>query len=227
MHRLHGRAWPPFLRDDPVTALWPRLYTDFPEFQFALKGRDGRVVAIGNTVPFSWNGTRRGLPNRLADVLAQALRGRERGVEPTALVALAAIVDPRERGKGWSACLVGAMVRLAAARGLRLLLAPVRPSLKGRYPLTPMREYARWRRPDGTPFDPWLRVHSRLGARLLRITPCGNTVRAHVGEWESWTSLRFPVSGRYVVPGGFQPIQVDRRRDRVDYEEVNVWMLHR
>src|SRR5262249_47485835 len=89
MHRLHSRAWPPFLRDDPLTALWPRLYTDFPEFQLALKGRDDRVVAIGNTVPFAWKGTRRGLPNRLADVLGQAVRGREGGIEPTALVALA------------------------------------------------------------------------------------------------------------------------------------------
>jgi hypothetical protein len=94
-------------------------------------------------------------------------------------------------------------------------------------PLTPMREYARWRRSDGTPFDPWLRVHWRLGARILRITPRGNTVRARVGEWEQWTGLHFPSSGRYVVPGAFQPIRVDRRRDRVGYEEANVWMLHR
>jgi hypothetical protein len=129
---------------------------------------------------------------------------------PPALVALAAIVAPRERGKGWSARLVAAMV-----------------PLKGEYPLTPMREYARWRRPDGTPFDPWLPVHWRLGARILRITPRGNTADARGAEWETWTGLRFPVSGRYVVPGAFQPIRVDRQRDRVDYEEANVWMLHR
>jgi hypothetical protein len=28
------------------------------------------------------------------------------------------------------------------------------------------------------------------------------------------------------VPDGFQPIVVDRARDRVRYEEANVWMLH-
>jgi GNAT superfamily N-acetyltransferase len=227
MRRLHGDAWPPFLRDDDLRALWPRLYSEFPEFQLALYGRGDRVVAIGNTVPFTWSGSRRELPNRLADVVARAVRGRERGAQPTALVALAAIVAPHQRGKGWSTRLVAAMVRLAAACGLRVLLAPGRPSLKGNYPLTPMREYVRWRRPDGTPFDPWLRVHWRLGARILRITPRGNTVRARVGEWEAWTGLRFPASGRYVVPGAFEPIRVDRGRDRVDYEEANVWMLHR
>lgn len=227
MRRFHRDAWPRFLRDDAVNALWSRLYTDFPQFQLALSGRDGRVVAIGNTVPFAWNGTRRGLPDRLADVLARASRGRERGTTPTALVALAAIVDPSERGKGWSTRLVRAMARLAASRGLRALLAPVRPASKGDYPLTPMSEYAGWRRPDGTPFDPWLRVHWRLGARTLRVTPRGNTVHARIGEWEEWTGLLFPASGRYVVPGAFQPIRVDRRCDRVHYEEANVWMLHR
>jgi GNAT superfamily N-acetyltransferase len=227
MHRLHRVAWPPFLRDDAVNALWPRLYTDFPHFQLALEAPGRRVVAIGNSIPFAWNGTRRGLPDRLADVLARAIRGRERGTKATALVALAAIVDPRHRGTGLSARVVRAMARLAAAWGLRALLAPVRPASKGDYPLTPMREYAAWRRGDGLPFDPWLRVHSRLGACVLRVTPRGNTVRARVGEWEEWTGLRFPASGRYVVPGAFQPIRVDRRRDRVHYEEANVWMLHR
>jgi hypothetical protein len=227
MRRFHRAGWPRFLRDDAVNALWPRLYTDFPQFQLALEGPGSRIVAIGNTVPFAWNGTRRGLPDRLADVLARAIRGRECGVKPTALVALAAIVTPGQRGKGWSARLVRAMTHLAAGRGLRALLAPVRPASKGDYPLTPMQEYAGWRRPDGAPFDPWLRVHWRLGARALRVTPRGNTVRARVCEWEEWTGLRFPASGRYVVPGAFQPIRVDRRRDRVDYEEANVWMLHR
>ena len=228
MRRLHGSAWPPFLRDDALNALWHRLYAEFPQFQLALCGRGDQVVAIGNTVPLAWNGTRRGLPDRLADVLARAVREREHGAPPpTAVVALAAIVHPGQRRKGWSSRVVAAMADLAAVRGLRTLLAPVRPALKGQYPLTPMDRYARWRRPDGAPFDPWLRVHWRLGARILRVTPRGNTVRARVDEWETWTGLRFPASGRYVVPGAFQPVRVDRRRDRVHYEEANVWMLHR
>ena len=38
--------------------------------------------------------------------------------------------------------------------------------------------------------------------------------------------MRFPVSGRYVVPGALVPITIDRRRDRGRYVEPNVWMLH-
>src|SRR5258708_31304265 len=40
--------------------------------------------------------------------------------------------------------------------GLGLLIAPVRPSWKDRYPLIPIAEYAAWRRADGLPFDPWM-----------------------------------------------------------------------
>ena len=224
--RLHAAAWPAFLNDVPVNALWPRLYTEFPAFQLALVDARGRAVAVGNTVPFVWDGRPRALPDRIVDVLRRAVADRARGRRPTVLSALAVVVDRAHRGRGLSARVVRAMAALAAARGLRALVAPVRPSGKGAYPLTPMDEYARWRTPEGRVFDPWLRVHVDLGARVLRVTPRGNTTRGTVREWETTTGLRFPVSGRYVVPGAFQPIAVDRTRDHVLYEEPNVWMRH-
>lgn len=223
--RFHETAWPAFLQDEPASAAWPALYADFADFQLALvAGR--RVVAIGNTIPIAWDGTVGDLPGRIVDVLRRGIGGHRRGVRPTALSALSAVVDPRHRGEGLSARVLRAMARLAARHGLRAFLAPVRPSGKGRYPLVPMERYARWRRPDGAPFDPWLRVHWRLGARLLRIIPRANTVAAGVAAWEKWTGLRFPESGRYIVPGAFLPIRVDRARDRVRYDEANVWMRH-
>jgi hypothetical protein len=224
--RLHAIAWPPFLRDDAVNALWPRLYSDFPELQLGLCDGASRVVAIGNTIPFTWDGTARGLPDSVADIIALGIEARERQKRVTALSALAAVVDPSRRARGLSARIVLAMRGLAAAHGLRHLVAPVRPSLKGTYPLTPMARYAAWTRADGLLFDPWLRVHQRLGARILRITPQGNTVRATIAEWEEWAGFALPESGRYVVPAAFQPIAVDRGRNRVRYEEANVWMLH-
>ena len=63
-------------------------------------------------------------------------------------------------------------MRTAAVRaGLDALLAPVRPTLKERYPLTPTERYLSWRRDDGQLFDPWLRVHERLGAEILGVCP--------------------------------------------------------
>jgi hypothetical protein len=52
-------------------------------------------------------------------------------------------------------------------------------------------------------------------------------VTGRVAQWEAWTRMRFPESGRYGVPGGLVPITIDRRRNRGRYVEPNVWMLHR
>ena len=79
---------------------------------------------------------------------------------------------------------------------------------------------------DGSPFDPWLRVHWKEGGEIIKIAPLSMVVRGKVEEWESWTKMRFPESGSYVVPGALQPISIDCERNEGIYEEPNVWMRH-
>lgn len=79
---------------------------------------------------------------------------------------------------------------------------------------------------DGSPFDPWIRVHWRLGAEPLKVAPGTVTVQATVAEWEEWTGLPMPGSGEYVVPGALQPVVIDRARDTGVYEDPNLWMRH-
>jgi hypothetical protein len=74
------------------------------------------------------------------------------------------------------------MRELAGRHGLTALVAPVRPNRKDRYPLTAMDRYARWTRQDGLPFDPWMRVHARLGAETLGVCPNSNVVEGTVAE---------------------------------------------
>jgi GNAT superfamily N-acetyltransferase len=181
----------------------------------------GGVVARGRTIPFRWDGTLADLPAGIDAVGRRAVAGTD---VPTALSALAAEVDPRFQGGGLSALLVRAMKQTAAAAGLAPLVAPVRPSWKDRYPLTPIEKYAPWKREDGLPFDPWMRVHARLGGEILRCEPLSLEITAPVGEWEAWTKMRFPEDGGYVFPGGLAPLEV---KDAVGfYHEPNVWMLH-
>ncbi|HKW92828.1 MAG TPA: GNAT family N-acetyltransferase [Methylomirabilota bacterium] len=224
--RFHDRAWPEFLRDTELNRVFGLIYEHFPEFQLGLFDGAGRLVAIGNSIPFPWNGRPASLPDRIVDVVTGGIRAKQRGRRPTALSALAAIVDPRFRGRDLSRRVIVAMRRLAERHRLAALVAPVRPTAKGRYPVTPMDDYVAWRRPDGAPLDPWLRVHWRLGARVVRIARRAMTVTATVAEWEARTGLRFPESGRYVVPGAFNPVTIDRRRNRGRYVEPNVWMRH-
>jgi hypothetical protein len=120
-----------------------------------------------------------------------------------------------------------AMAGLAAGAGLAHLIAPVRPNLKERYPTIPIGRYASWTREDGTPFDPWIRVHTRLGARLGPTLPRSMRITGSVADWESWTGMRFPETGEYVFPKGLATVHIDRDRDTGQYWEPNVWLIHR
>ena len=102
----------------------------------------------------------------------------------------------------------------------------MRPSLKHRYPLTPIERYIEWRREDGLLFDPWLRAHERLGAEILGIAEDSLVSVGSVADFEEWCGLQFPESGDYVVEGALVPVEIDREHDRGVYREPNVWMQH-
>lgn len=128
------------------------------------------------------------------------------------------------RGSGMSSLVVATMVELARAHALCSLVAPVRSSKKDCYPLTPIDRYAQWRRSDGLPFDPWLRVHVRIGGRILRAQPRSMHIVAPARDWEASTGMSFPEEGDYVFPGGLAPLRVWDGQG--DYWEPNVWVAH-
>jgi len=224
---FHRLAWPRFLHEgDGTGGLWPRIYSEFADFQFGLCDDAGTLVAVGNSIPFICDGSTGDLPPDIKEVLERGLAVKQDGRRPTALSALAAIVDPAHRDRRVSRPVIEAMAEIARRHGLKTLVAPVRPSLKQLYPLTPMERYVTWMRADGTVFDPWLRVHQRMGAEMMRVAPKAMVITDTVARWEEWTGLRFPESGSYVVAGAFQPVKIDVRRDVGRYEEANVWMRH-
>jgi GNAT superfamily N-acetyltransferase len=209
------RAWPEIVFHDAISnAFWGRLYEERPDFQFALVD-DGEVLAEGNSIPVS------GMPAGWRDALRNGFE-REPGDR---LCALAILIDPDHQRRGLSRLMLEHMRGLAFDRGWDLV-APVRPSLKHRYPLTPIDRYAEWRRDDGLLFDPWLRAHERLGAELVGIAEDSLVAEGTVADDERWSGLAFPESGRYVVEGALVPVAIDRERDHGSYREPNVWMRH-
>jgi len=220
-------TFPEFMyHDATVDRYWNGLFTDFAGFQIAVCDRGERVVAAGHCIPVFWDGTLEGLPAGVDGVLEQGVRDLEVGRAPTVVSALLATVSPAERGRGLSGVVLTTMKSVAAENGLGALIAPVRPTLKERYPLTPMERYVRWERSDGLPFDPWLRVHRRLGAGFLQVEPRSMVITGTISEWEEWTGMRFPESDAYVVPGALQPVEMDLEKDQGTYAEPNVWMRH-
>jgi GNAT superfamily N-acetyltransferase len=211
----------PFLGHGEVALRhWGKLRHEHPELQLVLwdEERDA-VVGHARTLPTRAAG---GLPNGVDGVLTTWFEGER--AEPDVLSALVAVVDRRRQGEGLSTVLIGAMRELARAHGFPALVAPVRPTWKDRYPLIPMERYVSWRRDDGLPYDPWLRVHERLGAALVGVCHASMRIAGSVAEWQEWTGLSFPDDGDYLVPGGLVPVRFEGGRG--EYVEPNVWMRH-
>ena len=227
MLRLDSLGYPAFLSGNEATIrYWGDLFELAPDLQFVLlDGQAGHVLACGHAVPYVWNREPKRLPSGWDQALELGIAGIRSGVAPTAVTALSIVGDPSARGRSLSAVTLHAMRRLVAAAGLRDLIAPVRPTLKCRYPLTAMDDYARWRTHEGRMFDPWLRQHERLGAVCLGVAPRSMVVRASVELWEQWTSLAMPRRGSYVVEGALVPVDVADSGIGT-YIEPNVWMHH-
>ena len=227
--RLADLGWPVFMRQrDELGSgtLWPSLFTDFAEWQIAVCGQFDHVVAVGHAIPFVWDGRPESLPTSIAGILETAVGARAEGRQCNALSALAALVDPRHRGAGLSRVVLAGMAQAALRHGLAEFVAPVRPTLKSAYPLVPIERYAGWTDGEGQPFDPWMRVHARLGATILHVISRAMVIVGPVAKWEEWTGMRFPESGDYVVPGALQLVTIDRERNEGRYADPNVWMRH-
>jgi GNAT superfamily N-acetyltransferase len=220
-------AWPEFMLHDPVAdRCWGRLHDDWPAFQLVLVDEAGAVAAASQAAPLEWDGTAAGLPDGWDAQFERSVAGLDAGRAPDTLGAIQICVARDRRGQGLSALMLDAMRRTAVEAGFRALIACVRPTDKIRYPLLPIDAYAAWQRPDGLPFDAWLRVHARAGARIGRGSPRSMTIAGTVGEWAKWTGLTFPVSGPYVVEGAIATVEMDLEAGSGVYYDPNIWVIH-
>lgn len=220
---LFTGVWPEYnMHGNHTARYFGALYPKYAHLQILLYDvSQDIVVGRGRTIPFRWDGSIADLP---AGIDAVGERAIDDPAPPTTLSALAAEVDTGSQRRGLSRLIIESMATVARRAGLAPLVAPVRPSWKDRYPLIPIDRYARWARPDGLPFDPWVRVHVRLGATLLGTEPRSLQIEAPVSDWEEWTGMTFPDDGEYVFPAGLAPLSV--RQGIGSYWEPNIWMRH-
>jgi hypothetical protein len=204
---------------DVLNRYWGRLTKELPDFQFHVLDGD-EPVARARAIPVRWDGNVDDLPAGIDGAIARGFDESGANV----LCALVIMIPRGLQGRGLSAVALKGMIDIARRHALEAVIAPVRPSWKERYPLTPIARYATWRRDDGLPFDPWVRVHARLGGQILRPEPQSLRITAGVEDWETWTGILFPEDGEYVFPGGLAPLTV--RGGRAEYWEPNIWMLH-
>jgi hypothetical protein len=207
---------------DVLNRYWSRLTEERPDFQFHLLGDHDEILARARSLPVRWDGTLPDLPAGIDGAIA-------RGFDEVGADVLCAMVLMIPRGlqrRGISTVALRAMGDIARQHGFAAMIAPVRPSWKERYPLVAIEDYAGWRRPDGALFDPWMRVHERVGATVLRAEQRSLRITGTVAEWEKWTEMAFPVTGDFWFPGGLATVAINRDEDSGRYWEPNVWMRH-
>jgi GNAT superfamily N-acetyltransferase len=222
-------AWPEFMLHDPIANKnWHELFDRFEEYQFAMLDTEtNQMAAMGNSLPFHWNKEISELPESGWDwVFLKAIEDHKQGIEPNFQSAIQVAIRPEYQGKGLSKTMIQAMRAIGQSKGFRNLVAPVRPSEKSKYPLTSIDDYIIWKNDEGLPFDAWIRVHVRLGAKIIKPCHEAMTVRGTRAEWEQWAQTKFPQSGLYNIPGALNPISMDIEKDEGIYVEPNVWLLH-
>lgn len=219
-------VWPEFIFHDAVAQKYIARVDEYFAFFGILIVDQGQVIAGGWGVPLAWDGRTDELPTGYDDALVQSVEGYETNVTPTTLSLMAIAVRSTRQGEGLATRVISGLGERAMSHGLSRLIAPIRPTLKASYPLTSMDEFAKWKRADGLHFDPWIRTHQRMGATILATAPASMTIEGTVAEWESWTQMEFPQSGKYVVPAALDLVEIDREFDRGVYVEPNLWMQH-
>ena len=227
INRLTDEVWPTFMHQDPIgNRYWSRLFDDNAHLQVVLL-EDETVIGVGNTVALSWHQDLEALPETGWDwALETAMTQADQNVAPNALCGLQVAIAATHQGRRLSGEFIQQFRSLALAHKIPRILIPVRPTLKHRYPLTPAETYTAWTTPEGLPFDPWLRVHVKMGGHIVKVCSQSMTIPGTVADWESWTNMRFPESGKYVVPFALAPIQIDCEANAGTYIEPNVWVVH-
>ncbi|MGZ5917794.1 MAG: transferase [Methyloceanibacter sp.] len=201
------------------------LLDSYPEYQICLVSEDtGYPVAAASCVPFACSGAD-DLPPEGWDWVVETA-ALSKGKSPNVLGALAISVPAVHRFKGYARRMIRELVELADRKGLRGLVAPVRPSAKVNHPWVPLSEYITWTDPNGRMHDPWLRSHLASGGKIVGLAERSMVVHEPLPFWENWSKQRFETSGNYALEGTIAPVKIDVDRQIGTYEEPNVWVAY-
>ena len=221
--------WPEFIFHDPIAKQYvSQVAQCFPQYDVLLLD-EGRVVAGGWGVPIGWDGTVEDLPDGYDGAMVRAVEGHQSGVQATTFSFMAVAVGNGETKRGLAGEVMTALRLRAAQAGLAHVIAPLRPTLKPKYPLVPMASFATWTRPDGLSIDPWIRAHQRMGAVVL--APCARSMvmtgpvpcvsRGSFYGHRDWLQERPSAIG---VRSHMASASVNRRRPPGDAERKCVWL---
>jgi hypothetical protein len=215
---VENAVWAPFHWDSDDLPGW-----EYDPLLWVVAEREGRIVASADGCRMHWDGAPAGLPRGgWMEVLGQAPAALAEGA-PWGC-ALGTSILPEAQGHALSGRMLVALVAQARIAGLRGLLAPARPTARARMPELSIDDYAAVRLPDGRHFDPWLRVHERIGGTIIATCSPSMRVSAPIGDWERWLGEALPATGRLLIRGAIGYLEI--REGVGTLTEDSVWVLH-
>lgn len=123
--RLSDKSWVKFL-PHAKTHHWGSLFGIFADFQVLLCDSGDKVMAVGHTISFVWDGTIEDLPATMNEIMDRAMDGYQTRQLPTTLSAVAAMVAQPFQKQGLSSAVLRAMKSVAVEHNLQNFIAPVR-----------------------------------------------------------------------------------------------------
>jgi hypothetical protein len=193
----------------------------------------GDLIGHGVAAQIYWDGTAENLPDGWQGSVRVSYQNEQVDhKEPNSLVGLFIFVEENYRKHGWAHNIIEEMKRVGERNRLPQLIIPLRPPsrYKKEYASMPMSEFAALKREDGQPLDHWVRLHVRLGAKVLGVS---NTSHQHAFPLKDFHQ-QFPApvikqSGYTLVQqrdGGWYNVYADLERDFVLVNQGCVWVQH-
>lgn len=194
----------------------------------AIDSETSEMLGTIDGTPFDWDGVPASLPNGgWADVVRQAIGfgdNPEKKAEAQWAAAIGTSIEPAHQGRGLAQKLLEALKKEVLAQGYKGLVAPVRPTERWRMPSISIEEYADTRLEDGRHFDPWVRIHEKIGGEIIGICPASAVFKASHKQWEEWAGMRLPKTGDVLVPGAINFLRLENQRGIL--KEDSIWIKH-
>lgn len=222
-----GKAFPEFLYYSEIAAkTWEKMIAYFKEYQLLLLHEE-QIVAVINCMPMNLDIPDNELPEEAFNWgMEKGIKDFEAGKKMNAALGIQIIIPAEFQGKGLSSIATQELKNMCIKMGIKRLIIPIRPTLKSKYPINDIDKYIKWKNKDGLPFDPWLRVHVRKNAKIINACKKAVEIKGTVNQWETWTNMKFPESGKYVVEGALCPVVINRKKNLGTYIEPNVWVSY-
>ncbi len=202
---------------------WPRLRQEFAAYQVVIvDDNQQQPIGVINTVPLNWQASLEYLPEEGWD---WALANAELGGNWHCILFIAII--PAYRGQQLAEKAVQIAKQLGQTYGHQGTIVPVRPTRKKCFPTMSMAAYLEKHHEDGRVYDPWLRLHLKLGAKIIKICHRAMTITLSLEEWFKYGAVPHKDDPQeLIVPDGLVPVRIISGKNIGIYEEPNVWLVH-